>query len=60
MCYPPPRDGVRMLGVYTAPIGDAFVQLSNELGIMSVWRDGGEWRGSSDTVSIGLVDPETI
>lgn len=56
MCYPPPRDDLQLLGVYTGPIGGAFVELSTELGIMSVWREGKNWRGCPQAVELGLAD----
>lgn len=56
MCYQQPPPPLYLLGVFTAPIGEGFVELNSSLGIMSVWRDGRVWRGSDDAVKLGLAE----
>jgi len=44
-----------LVGLFSESIGDAYVALLDELGIASVWHDGGEWRGSAAAAAAGLT-----
>ena len=44
-----------LVGLFSEPIGDAFVELLDELGIEAVWREGAGWAGSSGASSAGLT-----
>lgn len=44
-----------LTGVFTEPIGEAYVELLEQLGIRSIWRAGGRWFGSVTARSEGLV-----
>ncbi len=45
-----------LIGLFTEPIGDAYVELLDSLDIISVWRDDDSWAGSQSAVAIGLAD----
>lgn len=44
-----------LFGLFTEPIGEAFVQLLNSLAIGAVWREQSTWRGCPVAVSAGVV-----
>jgi hypothetical protein len=44
-----------LVGLFSEPIGDAYVALLEELGIQSVWREGANWAGSTAAVQAGLA-----
>jgi hypothetical protein len=44
-----------LVGLFSEPIGDAYVTLLEELGIQSVWREGEKWAGSMAAVQAGLA-----
>jgi hypothetical protein len=47
-----------LLAVFSESIGDAFVDLLEQLGVASVWSEGGgSWRGSSLATSLGVALP---
>jgi len=50
----PTGSSVRLLGLFTEPIGDAYVALLESLGIAAVWKDEGGWSGSPSAMSAGL------
>jgi hypothetical protein len=43
-----------LVGLFSEPIGTAYVELLDELGIHSVWRDAATWTGSAGAVKAGL------
>jgi len=51
--YPDPA-GVQMLALFNQPVGDACVELLEELGVGSVWRQDGSWTGSPLATAAGL------
>jgi hypothetical protein len=34
-----------LIGLFTEPIGEAFVELLNSLGIGAIWREKASWQG---------------
>jgi MrcB-like, N-terminal domain len=48
------KEDPTLLAVFSEPIGDAFVELLNSLGIAAIWLDSGSWRGSGEPA--GLID----
>lgn len=50
------RPAPTMLAIFEGPIGDAFVELNDQLDILSVWREGADWVGCSRAVRMGLAD----
>lgn len=45
-----------LMAVFSDPIGDAFVQLLDDLNIACVWSEGeNQWRGSLKSAQLGLV-----
>jgi hypothetical protein len=45
-----------LVGLFSEPIGDAYVGLLQELGIEAVWRDAGLWKGTPRALSGGLAE----
>jgi hypothetical protein len=52
--WPPPATAPHLLGLFSEPIGDAYVALLEKLGIASVWKESGTWRGSPSAVTAGI------
>lgn len=45
-----------LLAVFSDPVGEAFVDLLEQLGLASVWSEGGDsWQGSTSAVAWGLI-----
>ena len=44
-----------LIGLFTEPIGEAFVDLLNSLEIGAVWRDGASWIGCPIALDAGVV-----
>lgn len=44
-----------LIGLFTEPIGEAFVDLLNSLEIGAVWRDGASWIGCPIAIDAGVV-----
>jgi hypothetical protein len=44
-----------LIGLFTEPIGEAFVELLNSLEIGAVWREQGSWRGCPIAIKAGIV-----
>ncbi|GAA1937385.1 MrcB family domain-containing protein [Amycolatopsis minnesotensis] len=51
----PNPDGVRMLALFNEPVGEACVELLEELQIASVWQDNDHWVGSPTAHAAGLA-----
>ena len=51
----PAGSAVRLLGLFSEPIGDAYVALLESLGITGVWKDGDGWAGSPTALRTGLL-----
>jgi len=49
------KEAPELVGLFTEPIGDAYVGLLTELGIAAVWREGAEWRGCPSATRAGLA-----
>jgi hypothetical protein len=45
----------RLVGLFSEPIGDAYVAFLGACEVTAVWRDRGTWRGSLRAVSLGLA-----
>jgi hypothetical protein len=52
--WPPPAAPPHLLALFSEPIGDAYVALLEQLGIASVWRESGTWRGSESAVAASI------
>jgi hypothetical protein len=48
---PPPQ----LIGLFSEPVGGAYVEFLESLSIASVWRSSGSWVGSSGAVVAGLA-----
>jgi hypothetical protein len=48
------KEAPELVGLFSEPIGNAYVELLDELGVHSVWRDGATWTGSAGAVEAGL------
>jgi hypothetical protein len=44
-----------LLGLFSEPVGSAYVSFLESLSIAAVWRSAGSWAGSSVAVSAGLA-----
>ncbi len=44
-----------LIALFSEPIGDAFPEYLEQIGIASVWSEGAEWRGSQTAVRAGLT-----
>lgn len=54
--YSPSHLPAALMAVFSDPVGDAFVELLESIGIGAVWSCGGaQWAGSSTAVALGLV-----
>jgi len=51
----PPDSGVRLAALFTEPVGQAFVDLLQELGIEAIWKSPSGWEGSPGAVTAHLV-----
>jgi hypothetical protein len=50
-----PESDVRLLGLFTEPIGAAYVTFLQECGIETVWREHGMWVGSATAEIDGVA-----
>lgn len=46
---------VRLVALFTEPIGDAYVDLLESVGIMAVWKSTGGWHAGANPEAHGLV-----
>jgi hypothetical protein len=44
-----------LVGLFSESIGDAYLALLSELGILAVWRDAGAWRGCPAATPAGIA-----
>jgi hypothetical protein len=44
-----------LVGLFSESIGDAYLALLSELGILAVWRDAGAWQGCPAATSAGIA-----
>ncbi len=44
-----------LVGLFSEPIGDAYVEFLDSLDVLSVWRETGSWIGSPSASTRGLV-----
>lgn len=47
-----------LVGLFSEPIGGAYVTLLESLGIISVWRSDDTWAGSPPALDLGMADPD--
>lgn len=50
-------DSVRLVALFTEPIGDAYVDLLDSLSIQAIWKSAAGWSGSQSALDDGLVGP---
>jgi hypothetical protein len=46
----------RLVGLFTEPIGEAYVSFLEDLGIAAVWKQDGRWIGSGSARAAGIAD----
>lgn len=51
----PADSNVRMVALFTEPVGDAYVALLNSIGIQAVWKSPNGWGGCDLAAADGLV-----
>ena len=51
----PCDSAVRLIGLFTEPIGDAYVGFLEKYGVASVWKSGLGWAGSADAAAANLT-----
>lgn len=51
----PSDPGTRLVGLFSEPIGDAFVSFLEACDVASVWKDGHGWSGSPSAVTARLA-----
>ena len=49
-----PQRSPRLLALFSEPVGDAYVEFLEGLGIASIWRSSGGWSASKAAVDDGL------
>jgi hypothetical protein len=52
----PSDPGTRLVGLFSEPIGDAFVSFLEECHVASVWKDGHSWSGSPSALMAYLAE----
>ena len=51
----PPDQPPQLVGVFSEPIGEAYVEFLESCGIASIWKGDDGWEGSPSAVGAGLV-----
>lgn len=49
--WPPPAAQPHLLALFSEPIGNAYVDFLDGIGIAVVWKEGGTWRGSTNALT---------